>query len=275
MFIAIDIGGTNSKIALFHSLEKPQITTTTSFKQTGNYQKDLDRISSGIRKITQEQIKGIGVGIPGALSEDKSYVKIFNNLPDWSGKPVKSDLSNRFDCPVILDNDATAAALGEALFGHGVGKEFLFIIWGTGVGGTAVHLIDNQPALYSFEPGHHSVDWDGPQCQCGQKGCLELTCGGAGIKLRYGKPAEELNEKEWDEVVTHFTHGLLNVIMIRPTKLIVLSGGIAVKQAKRIPQIKSILKERLTMYPVPEIEISQLRENAGLYGALGLLKMYL
>ena len=124
----------------------------------------------------------------------------------------------------------------------------------------------------SFESGHHTKDWNGPKCPCGQIGCFELTCGGADIMRHFGKPAEELSEEEWNKVITHFTHGLLNVIMIRPTNLIILSGRIAVKQAKRIKKIRAILQERLTVYPVPDIKVSKFGEEVGLYGALGLLK---
>jgi predicted NBD/HSP70 family sugar kinase len=257
---------------LFDSLEKPEFFDVTSFKQSDSYKKDLDNLSTAIRELTRETIQGIGLGVPGILNKDKSGIKLSSNLPHWNGKPVKSDLSDRFNCSVVLDNDVTTAALGEALFGHGVSKDFLFIVWGTGIGGTAVHFSNKQPQLVPFEPGHHTRDWNGPNCPCGQIGCFELTCAGAGIKRHFGKPAEELNEKEWDGVVTHFTHGLMNIIMIRPTELIVLSGGIAVKQAKRIKKIKSILQKRLTIYPVPEIKNSKFQEDIGLYGALGLLK---
>lgn len=275
MLVSIDVGGTNSRIAIFNSLENPRIRDISTFAHTGRYEEDLKNIATAIKKLTNEKVDGIGVSIAGLLNKDKSYLTVAPNLPGWMSQPIKTDLIEIFDCPVVLDNDGAAAALGEAMFGHGKDKDFVFMIWGTGIGGTAVEHINGKIHVSPFEPGHYPQNWNGELCSCGQRGCLEVTCGGAGIEKKYGKQAKELSEDEWSEVIENFSQGMITVSMIRPTKLIIMSGSVAVKQHTRIPRINSILKERMKVFDPPQIKISQFNERAGLYGALSLLKGHL
>lgn len=271
MFIGIDIGGTNSRVAAFNSLTDPQISDVITFAHTGYYGKDLKNIISAIRKLTN-QIDGIGISLAGVLDEEKTYLKVSSNLPSWMGQPITSDLKSIFDCPVFMENDGVATALGESLYGYGRDQSFVLMIWGTGIGGTSVDLIDGKRHMSAIEPGHAPQDWNGGLCSCGQRGCYEITCGGAGIAKKYGKPAQELSDEQWDEVLDNFAGCLMNLVMLRPPKLIVFTGTVAVRQAKRLPKLQAILQQRLKVYDVPELKISKFEAHTGLYGALGLLK---
>jgi glucokinase len=273
MYISIDTGGTHIRIGAFNSLKNPRLQDYIKLKTRNSYQQDINTIKKGIHKLTAKKVKGMGMGVAGILNENKSGFLNLTNIPDWAGKPLQRDLEKACNCAVVLGNDATAAAVGEALYGHGKGRDFIFIIWGTGIGGTAVSFIQGRPRVTPFEPGHQIIDWKGRKCSCGQKGCLETFCGGEGIKRRFHKPAEKLNSKEWDKVISHFAQGLLNITMIRPADLIILSGGIAVNQIGRIKQIKAVMKKRTLIYPAPNIKLSKFREDTGLYGALGLLRI--
>jgi glucokinase len=240
-------------------------------EHNGDYETDLKEICDSIKRMTDEQIEGIGICIPGVLNEEKTQIHLSANLPSWQEKPVLSDISEKFNCKVVLDQDVKTAALGESVYGYGIDKEFLFVIWGTGIGGTAVQLINKKPNFTSFELGHQVLNWKGEKCPCGQNGCFEPLCAGGGILKHYGKAAEDLNETEWDEVINVFSHCLLNTILIRPTELIILSGSIAFNQEKRLGRVSDILKEKMTVYPVPQFQVSKFKSNAGLYGALSLL----
>ncbi|MBD3362492.1 ROK family protein [Candidatus Dojkabacteria bacterium] len=273
MYITIDVGGTNSRITSFESLTNPEIGEIISFKNEDSYNSDMTKIIKAIEQIGGSGVDKIGICVPAVIDKKKEKIISCSNLMDWINKPIRNDLIQRFNCPVFLENDAVASALAEAYFGYGKRKDFILVIWGTGIGGTAVKFFKGNPLVEPFEPGHHILDFDGPECTCGQKGCIQLSCGGSGIQYTFKKTAENLNEKEWTLVLRDFAHCLMNIIMMRPTNLIILGGGIAINQFSRINKLKKILEEKLTVYPVPEIKISKLRENLGLFGSLALINL--
>ncbi len=272
MYVGIDVGGTNIRIASFEELNPSGKRKVIELKTLNHYVKDFNNICKVISDLTKYQVSGIGIDIPGVLNKAKTQILNANNLKSWQGQSIKNDLENKFNCKVVLENDATTAALGEALFGKGVGKDFLFIIWGTGIGGTFVHLINNQVYTISSELGHQIVEWGGVLDTCGQKGCLEVYCGGKGIEKRYGKPAKDLTENEWKEVEQYFAHGLLNILTIYPSELVVFSGSVALNQKNRLANIETIIRDRLKIFHVPKLLLSQYGNDVALYGALGLLK---
>jgi len=272
MYIGIDVGGSNIRIASFKSLESSNFEQLSKFEITNDYEKDLGNIIHAILNLTKEEIEGIGIGVPAVLNEEKTQILNANNIKSWTGKPLREDLLAKFNCPVILENDATAAALGEAIYGSGVNKSFLFIIWGTGIGGTFVNRVHDDSYAISSQLGHQIVKWNGLTDTCRQRGCFEAYCSGGGIERRFGKPASQLSEENWKEVEEIFAQGLLNSIAIYPVNLVIFSGGVALKQKKRIKNIGLILRKNLKMVPVPQLVLSKLGENAGVFGALTLLR---
>jgi predicted NBD/HSP70 family sugar kinase len=113
--------------------------------------------------------------LPG-LFEAGSLVRFgSSSVPQWSGFPLADRLSQRLDLPVLTENDATAAVIGEALYGTGRGlSDFVYIHVGTGVGGGM--FLDGQPYRGSGkagEIGHLVTEPDGRLCPCGNRGCLE------------------------------------------------------------------------------------------------------
>jgi predicted NBD/HSP70 family sugar kinase len=271
MYIGIDVGGTNIRIAAFDSFNKPEIKRLIGFPSINNYKQDFKKIAQVIKKISGRKIQGIGVGVPAVLNKSRSVLKIAPNLKNWENKTFKKDLINIFKCPVVLANDTTAAAIGEAIFGHGKEQNFLFVVWGTGIGGASIWNLNNKIYASSFEPGNQIINWNGKRHTCGQRGCLAIYCNGASIEKRYGKLVKDLSETQWAEIVRFFSHGLINIIAIRPTDLIIISGGIAVSQAQRLKQVHLTLRSRLKIFPVPKMKISRFGKNIGLYGALALL----
>lgn len=271
MYVAIDVGGTNIRVASFKFLTQPKTEKIIEFKTSNNYQADFENIVKTAKKLGGVKIEGAGVGVPGILDKAKEKIYLTTNLSHWQGKPFKQHLLQILNCPVVSENDTAVAALGEANYGYDKSKDFLFIVWGTGIGGAAINHINGKICLFPFEPGKQIIDWDDEGHWCGKRGCLELFSGGAMIQARYKKPAEYLSEMEWKEVVERFAHGLLNVIAIRPTNLIIFGGGIAVGQPKRVEQSRQILENHLKVFPIPTMKISKYGKDIGLYGALALL----
>jgi len=142
-----------------------------------------------------ETVKPIGVGVPGVLDVDRGLVISSPNFPGWEGFPLRDRLEAVIGRPVVIENDANAAAVGEQWLGAAAGvKDFLFITIGTGVGGGLV--LDGRlwrgPGGRAGEFGHVKVVAEGGEvCGCGSRGCLERYANAAALE-RYA--LEELQK---------------------------------------------------------------------------------
>lgn len=262
MYIGIDIGGTNIRVASFETLSSP-LGEIIKFDTQNNYDKDLANIKDAVGKLANNKLEGIGVGVAAFL--DKNQIINANNINNWNGKNLKSDLEKIYNCKVLVENDATVAALGEARFGKGVGlDEFLYITWGTGIGGTFIRRVGENLLSTSSQLGHQIIEKDGLLCSCGQKGCLEAYCGGRVMK--------ELSDSELETVEMYFVQGLVNTISVHPVNFIIFSGSVALNQKVLVEKIMELVKNELKMAEVPKFEFSELGEKAGLLGTTLLFK---
>jgi glucokinase len=191
VFIGIDLGGTTLKAGLVgptgEILEEKRIDTElrnpeTLFKQVIDTALSLrDDKSAGAR------VAGIGIGIPGLVNRKTNRIEVMPNLPALSEIDITSELSSQTGLPVILDNDANAAAYGELQVGASRGRrEVFFITLGTGIG--AGLIINGQiyrgAAGFAGEFGHMTIDPEGIECACGNIGCLETIASGPNIVRR-------------------------------------------------------------------------------------------
>lgn len=263
MYIAIDLGGTNLRIASF---DKDKILDIVKFKVLGTYKEDLELINQNIKKICKEP-RGIGFSSPGRFNKEKTIRISKGNLPGWHNATIVEDLTNAFNCPVYLENDAACAALGEAYYGSGIGKSFLYIIWGTGVGGTEVKNINGKVTYTPIEPGHDIIlKKNGREGTCGHKGCLESYVGGGSVLKHYGKQMTDLSDEELNEITDKFTLGIVKLLEERSAEIIIFGGGAAINLPNAVKDIERKVEG-------PKMVISHLGDNAGLYGALALIKM--
>ncbi len=123
---------------------------------------------------------GIGVGIPGIVSVEDGLVRYPPNFARWGDVDVTGFLRGKTGLRVVTENDANCAALAEARFGAGVRHaNFIFVIWGTGVGGGIIldGNIFRGPGGGAGEIGHVTIDRNGPECNCGNRGCVESYIG--------------------------------------------------------------------------------------------------
>ncbi len=153
----------------------------------------LNQVDTYIRELLQtagmtlQDIRAVGVGVPGPIVSEAGMVSGPPIMPGWDGFPIRDTLQARWNCPVTLNNDSELGALGEWAFGAGRGERYLiYIKVGTGIGSGL--LLDGQ--IYggitgsAGEIGHITIDENGPECQCGNKGCLEAFAGGRAIANR-------------------------------------------------------------------------------------------
>lgn len=200
--IGIDIGGTKISIVLARAgriLHRVKIKTKKGAATQKSIQ-DILHFVSGLliyRKIKRGQLGGIGIGVPGPVNPRHEKIEKSPNLPGWDKVPLKRILQKQFKCPVFIENDANAAALGEKHFGAGRGVEnFVYITVSTGVGSGIV--VNGRLARgargAAGEIGHAVVEKNGDLCGCGKRGCLEAYASGTAI-ARYVSAHLKKNRK--------------------------------------------------------------------------------
>lgn len=180
--LGIDLGGTNIAVGIvdesYQILHKDSVPTEAQ-RAPEAIVDDMAMLCRRVleaRGLTLADVSGIGIAAPGTINSKDGYVEYSNNLP-FHRLPIVAMLRERLDnVPVFVDNDANAAAWGEAVAGAAKGTEnSIMITLGTGVGGGII--INNK--LYSGfngaggELGHIVIVTDGAPCSCGRKGCWE------------------------------------------------------------------------------------------------------
>ncbi|WP_066365630.1 ROK family transcriptional regulator [Herbidospora mongoliensis] len=127
-------------------------------------------------QVPPGRVLGVGLAAPGPLDQNRGLVVAPPQLANWTRVPVQRMLAEATGLPVTLDNDATAAAVGERWSGAGRGvAHFAYLFFGTGIGGGLIlnHQVYRGGSLNAGEFGHSTVLADGPACYCGNHGCLE------------------------------------------------------------------------------------------------------
>ena len=124
-------------------------------------------------------IVGLGLASPGPINNKKGQISFLTNVEGWKDVPIKKYFQDKYDFPVILIEAANATAIAEKWFGCAQdSKNFISVLVSKGVGAGIV-LNNNLyygNAGYAGEIGHASINYNGPSCQCGNRGCLELYC---------------------------------------------------------------------------------------------------
>ena len=189
LVIGLDLGGTNSVFGVVDS--KGEIIATTSIK-TQAYPSVDQYIMESVKAIKQiaeqvggmEKIRAMGIGAPCG-NYYKGTIEHAANLVWAKGiVPLANMFVNELGIPVVVTNDAKAAAMGEMKYGVAVGmNNFVELTLGTGIGSG---IVANGQLIYGFdgfagELGHMIVEPDGRPCGCGRKGCLETYCSATGV----------------------------------------------------------------------------------------------
>jgi glucokinase len=185
--IAVDFGGTHTRAAFFPAdrINPSQQTKIKTHAEEGS-DAVIDRIEGAIKAVIPPKKGGLRIGIaaPGPLDPFNGIILSTPNLPGWDDVPLVDEISNRFDCPVVLNNDANLAALGEWKHGAGRGvNDLIYLTISTGIGGGVItqgQLLLGAQGL-AGELGHMTVVQDGPHCGCGQLGHIEAIASGTSI----------------------------------------------------------------------------------------------
>jgi len=191
--VAVDLGGTNIRAALFPSDQpKPARSQRALTRAEEGPEAVVRRVIESIEALHPESDSGLRMGIaaPGPLDPAQGIVFGAPNLPGWDRVPLRDQLASHFGCPVALGNDCNLAALAEWRHGAGQGVHHLvYLAIGTGIGGGAI--VNGQLLLgahgLAAEFGHMLVDPSAPICGCGQPGHLESLASGPAIGRRFAE----------------------------------------------------------------------------------------
>ena len=187
LYLCIDFGGTKIAAGIVDAangkvLARAVQSTPVEAGSTGGLAAALASCDQALRNgaLHQEAVMGIGISFGGPVDPDGSTVLRSMHISAWENVPLPKLLSERFQVPAAMENDANAAALAEWLYGAGRGSRSLFYVQlSTGIGsGLVLEGELYRGAGGAAEFGHVVIDADGPQCSCGQRGCLESVAAG-------------------------------------------------------------------------------------------------
>ncbi|MEW5921440.1 MAG: ROK family protein [Bacillota bacterium] len=315
-YIGVDLGGTKIRVALAGVGD--QIVAARSFP-TGagrGAAAVLQALQGGINELlagagcSRHAVAGIGVCAAGFYDREEDIMVHSPNLPGWDGLPLRRELEELFGLPVIVENDASAAAYGEYRHGAGRGQENLLLLTlGTGIGGGLVlgGKLYGGSRGFAGEIGHIPMLPDGPRCGCGRSGCLEALASGTAIALEGRKllaagTSSLLREKKGDaadlgaadvfeaarrgdgaagriiEQASFFLGRALAIAAnILNPGIIILSGGMAASGDQLFEAVRRHFYASVSP-PIAaglEIAAAQLGADSGILGILALLREYL
>jgi glucokinase len=201
LLCGVDLGGTKLSVGLISPDGKIRDKVTVYDHKGKEELEIVDQISSLIRQLlsknnlTEEDIKGIGMGFPGHVRYRDGHTLTTSNLKGFKNFPLRQAMQDKFSLPVLIDNDANAQALCEFRFGAGKGYEsMIFLTISTGIG--AGIILDKK--LYrgvtgtAGEFGHTIVNSDNKQmCTCGNEGCLMACACGLALPYLFKKRIEQ------------------------------------------------------------------------------------
>lgn len=280
MFVGIDIGGTNIKGVLTDRSGKE-----LSFKEieTPKTAREIDESIGGLietlatsASVSKIDIKAIGIGSPGPIDKEKGAILKAPNIPAFNNHPIVKNIEGLSGAKVYLENDATVALAG-AWWKENVSRfrNWIMITLGTGIGGGAI--IDNK--IYTgqsgnaMEVGHMTIEYNGRECPCGNRGCWERYASGtamvenAAAHLKKHKGSSLLTRMKQEpltpllifeeamnrdaaalvileEYAEFVGIGIANLVNIFNPEAILVGGGVSRAHRFILPVVKQVVNER-------------------------------
>ena len=265
VYLGIDLGGTNIKVAVVDSrchvlseADRPTLVERGPEAVSDDIIAAMDE-ALATAGLTRSDLGGVGVGCPGTI-DDKAGIVVYANNLYWNNFPMRDYLRRSTGISIALGNDANVAALGEVYAGCARGAESAVIVTlGTGVGSGVVL---NGVILTGFtgaasEMGHMVIVKDGAPCTCGRKGCFESYASATGLirmtdealavypdslmaamvrqegktsgKTAFlaAKQGDAAGQAVVDEYIGYLAEGLANIVNTFFPEVIGLSGGIS------------------------------------------------
>ena len=309
--IGVDVGGTKVAGGLVD-----EHGTIHSQHRVDTPARDAEATTTAIVSVieamrAEHEVEAVGIGIAGFVDAARSKVYFAPNLLGWRDGPLREEVETRVGLPVVVENDANAAAWGEARFGAGREERFIVCVTvGTGVGGGII--ADRELYRGGFgvgaEIGHIQMVEDGRPCGCGQRGCWEqYASGGALVREARSRAAELRADAElllglgdgtpegitgehvttaaqqgdpvakaaFDALGHWLGQGLADLAAVLDPECFVLGGGVSEAGALVLDPTVAAFDQLLTgrgRRPRAQVVLAQLGNDAGLVGAADLAR---
>ncbi len=307
--LAVDLGGTKIIAALISSkgeMVDRDYSLTLAGEGLGSV---IGRIFSAVDRLCRRsnmslsQLSAISIAAAGVIDMKKGIITKSPNLPGWIDIPLRDRIEDKYKVSTFLINDANAAALGEHRFGAGKGANNLVLLTlGTGIGGG---IIINGDLYFGSsggagEIGHMAIDVNGPRCNCGHIGCLEMLASGKAVareairRISGGEKSclaemvegriENITAREVSlaaqegdslalkviaKAAEYLGAAMVNLVNIFNPEIIVVGGGMSNMGDLLLEPVRQIVKERAFKLSAQAVRIvpAQLGEDAGVFGA--------
>jgi glucokinase len=282
VLLGVDIGGTKvlaglvtSRGKILHSVRTPMAARKTAREGLQSVFDALDGIMGDPRA---KRARSVGVSVPGWVDAVRGVVHSAPNISCWRNFPLAREIQRRYGLPVRIENDANAAVLAETVWGPGAKHANVFYVTvGTGIGtGIVLHQrLHSGRTGGASEGGHVTIDFNGPRCGCGKRGCIEAYVSGTAIACRarelLSKPGTRSSKilkaaggkldavkaehvakaaRQGDRLATqilndaadHFAIWLGGVIDMLEPDVIIIGGGMASLMMSLLPRIRRGLR---------------------------------
>lgn len=293
--LGVDLGGTTTKIGLVEG--SGRVAVKTEFDTLPR-----EGVDSWVRRLAAEaarlgHFEAAGVAVPGVLDRVRGAVVQSPNLTAWNGYALADALCTALGVPIVLENDANAAAVGEARCGAPPRRrDFLLTTLGTGVGGGIVLAGELYigPGGMAGEVGHVLAEPGGRPCGCGNRGCVETVASVQGMTetaaeaARSAGPAGGLGLAAWldsespgqraaaraalDRAGSALGLAFAQAVILFDLRCFLVGGGGAALLPALLPVLRDSLAAHVYGRPVASIEVAPatLGNDAGLLGAASL-----
>jgi len=310
--VGVDLGATNLRVGvcdaqrqLLSFVKEPTLAHEGTALVIERIAKAVVKAIRESRKPREEMV-GVVIGACGLVNRQTGCFVSSSVMPTWQKVALAEPISRAVDLPVILENDANAAVFGEWWAGVAQGtRNVVGMTLGTGIGGAAI--VDGR--LYygsndqAGEFGHMTVDPDGPQCFCGNRGCLGLLAGATGMvqrcveQIRRGRhsllagsvdgeratltaqaiyEAAVVGDELAAEVVVqtgkYLGIGVANLLSCFNPDMVIFTGGMTGMGDRLLAMMRQEARGRTypPIYQVARIELGQLGDKAGVIGSAGI-----
>jgi glucokinase len=287
--LGLDLGGTNIKAVIvehadgdWRVLDRAQVPTPAAEGPDAIIERLIAVGTDAIGRVGE--VASVGIGIPGLYDPAAGTTRFLVNIPGaWAGRPVSGPVGAALGLPAALINDARAFGLAELRLGAGRGASTMIgLTLGTGVGGVVaidgrVHQGHDGTA---GEIGHQTLEPDGPECGCGNRGCLEAFARADRIAARCGTAtAEEAiararagEPRALDglaQVGRYLGTGIANMVTVLTPDRVVIGGGLSAAIDLLTDAIHDELGRRVRTTSLAEVEVvpAALGTWAGAIGA--------
>ncbi len=306
--VGIDLGGTALKAGLVTDIGEIVHSTSIATRADEGADAVIDRIAELALSLLEhadrshEPPLGVGVGAPGTIDRDTGRIVSAPNLLGWQDVPLADRLIERLCRPVVLNNDANNAALGEFIRGAGRGaSDMVMLTLGTGIGGGVIsggRLFVGSRGN-AGELGHAIVVPGGRRCNCGQFGCLEAYASASSTAQRAKEAVaagedsllaetlhrsgaitsedvvtaagagDALAQRVWGETCRYLAAACINIQHAFDPACIVLAGGMSRAGDALVTPLNAAIREMIspTLGPMPQIRLAELGADAGFVGA--------